>query len=657
MRGERRRRENEKKGRPLLEPVWRDHILEGQRVQKTPGGRKKGLIIAGAAAAVLLAAYLGLCAWVGASAAILPNVSVAGIDVSGMTAEQAQAALERAAAEEGKNVVVTLRYKDWSGSLTAADLEIDWGWAAELAQAQGRASFFTQGAQYLLHLAGQGGPVSLPRGGSGSQPALNSLLDQADREVGGSVTRAAYQVDGDRLKMTKGVTGIAVDREQTWPEVMDAFDEGFAQKFGRNEAGVVTLERELSVEETPPQEPEFEGIWRELYAEPENARMDPETYQITDHVVGVDFSVEALRSAYQSAGEGETFTIPLELEQPKETRESLEAKLFKDLLGEGTTRVSGSANRKFNVKLSAQACNEKILLPGEEFSYNTTTGSRTAAKGYLPAPVYVGGKSEDEVGGGICQTSSTIYYAVLHTNLEVVERKCHMYNTGYVDEGMDATVYYGSTDFRFKNSTDYPIKLVTESYDKGGNRYLTVKIYGTNADGIYAVPKSTTFDWVTPTTQYKADESIPRGTTKVDSKQNPYTGVKASTYRYIYDKDGSLLEKQEMGSSSYKMRPKTILYNPADGDPATWPNGVPPVPGAVDPGSAGDPGASTDPGATTDPGTTADPGTAEDPGVSTDPGAVTEPTDPEPSGAAGEEQTGGQTAGEDGQPSQDVALD
>ena len=112
---------------------------------------------------------------------------------------------------------------------------------------------------------------------------------------------------------------------------------------------------------------------------------------------------------------------------------------------------------------------------------------------------------------------------------------------------------------------------------RGGKRKLNVKIYGTNVDGIRAEPKSTVYETVSPTTQYKADESITQGTTKVDSKQNPYTGKSAQTYRYIYDRDGNLLEKQDMGKSVYKMRPKTILYNPADGDPATWPNGVPPV--------------------------------------------------------------------------------
>ena len=130
------------------------------------------------------------------------------------------------------------------------------------------------------------------------------------------------------------------------------------------------------------------------------------------------------------------------LTQPEETKQSLEAKLFRDLLGEGTTNVSGSSARKHNVKLSAQACNGVILMPGEVFSYNNTTGSRSASKGYLAAPVYSGDASVDEVGGGICQTSPTIYYAVLHTTLEIVERPAPMYSVGSVPDGMAATAHF-----------------------------------------------------------------------------------------------------------------------------------------------------------------------------------------------------------------------
>ena len=550
-----------------------------RELSKEPAGEqgraknKKIWMISGAAAAVLLGGYLGLCAWVSGSDRILPNVSVAGLDVSGMTAAEAETALSGAMAEHGSQIIGAVSYEDQLWSITAEEMGYGWRFAAESAGAVGRENFLTGGAVYLGQLLGRDHQISAPRWDC---TVLDDLVDLVEAETGGSVTEAAYQLDGEALVMTKGKTGQAIDRSQVQDSLWSAVEGAMEQKFSGME-GVVEVKNPLIPQETPPQEPDLQAIHDAVAVEPQNAQYTRETGAVADHVVGVDFDVEALKAAYEKAGEGETFSIPVTLTQPEETKQSLEAKLFRDLLGEGTTNVSGSSARKHNVKLSAQACNGVILMPGEVFSYNNTTGSRSASKGYLAAPVYSGDASVDEVGGGICQTSSTIYYAVLHTNLKIVERRAHRFNTGYVPEGMDATVYYGQTDFRFENSTNYPIKIVTSSYDQGGKRKLNVKIYGTNVDGIRAEPKSTVYETVSPTTQYKADESITQGTTKVDSKQNPYTGKSAQTYRYIYDRDGNLLEKQDMGKSVYKMRPKTILYNPADGDPATWPNGVPPV--------------------------------------------------------------------------------
>lgn len=553
--------------------------MSGQRIEKTPKGEhkkgRKGAVLAGVAAAVVLCGYLGLCAWAGGRDAILPHVSISGLDVSGMTQDQAADALKNALAEEsGDPITLNISCEGWSGQLSAADLAVDQEATVQAAMQAGEGPFLARGGQYLAHLLGAGSQVELAL--QDQQPALTTLLEDMERQVG-DVTMAHWQVSGQTLELTKGVTGLAADEDQAVQLLHQALDQGFAQKFGQGEQNV-TVDVDLPVTQTPPQEPDFDAVHQDVYTEPKDAALDGTTHEIVSESVGLDFDPAQLKAAYDQAGEGETVSIPLTVTQPKETKASLSAKLFRDLLGKGTTKVGGSAARKNNVALSAKACNGVILLPGEVFSYNGTTGSRSADKGYQAAPVYVGGASTDEVGGGICQTSSTIYYAVLHTTLEVVERRSHMYNTGYVPAGMDATVYYGSTDFRFKNNTNYPVKIVTESYDQGGSRYLTVKLYGTNETGTYAVPKSTTYDQVTPTTQYKADSSIPRGTTQVDRKQNPYTGVKAKTVRYVYNKDGSLKEEQTMGASTYKMRPKTIYYNPADGDPTTWVNGVPPQP-------------------------------------------------------------------------------
>lgn len=609
--------------------------MEGQHVEKKPGIPGKGPIIAAVVAGVLAAAYLGLCAWVGSLDVIFPNTSLAGLDVSGMTVEQAQEEADRLAEEGRDDISVTLSLKDWTGTVTAGEIDRCWQLEAERAWQRGREHFLTQGASYLACLMGNHQDVGLSW--TSVEPlAVVELIDQAEDTIGGGDLEASYTLNGDRLELTKGVTCTQVDFSAAWPGICTALEQSFASYFSAGETDAAAQTVELPVVESRPQEPDFDQIYSELHAEAVSAQVDPETLAVSDHVVGVDFDKAALKAAYEGAAEGETVSVPVTITQPKDTKASLQAKLFRDLLGEGTTRVSGSANRKHNVKLSAQACNGVVLMPGEEFSYNDTTGSRSAGKGYLPAPVYSGGNSVDEVGGGICQTSSTIYYAVLHTALEVVERHAHTYNTGYVTQGMDATVYYGAADFRFKNNTEYPVKVVTQSYDRNGNRYLTVKIYGTNEQGVRAVPKSEVFDRVDPVTQYKADPSVPQGTTKVDTKQNAYIGWSARTYRYLYDRDGNQIEKQDMGFSKYKMRPKTILYNPADGDPATWVDGKPPQPGGtVDPGTnpEGNAGGQTEkPGGTTDPGTSPDTGAEGEtkPDGSETPGTA-------PGGATGEE--------------------
>lgn len=595
--------------------------MEGQRVaKKEGGGGKLPWIITGAAVSVLAAAYLTTCAWVSGKDAILPNVSVAGIDVSNLLVEQAREKVEDTLAQEGKDITLTLAYEDLSESLSGADVAADVDESVRAARQIGHENFFAGGFQFLSHMLGASSqlPLVLPE----DEPAQAELVDRMEQAVNAAMADHGYQVEGDKLVMTKGAPVTTVNWENAKASMAEELQSAFTERFS-GESGQVEKTISLSASQSQQRDPDFEAIHREVYTQVKDAALDLDSMEITDHTVGLDFDVKALKEAYYAAKSGETFSIPLTVTQPKVTREDLGSHLFQDLLGEGTTTVSGSANRKHNVKLSAEACNNIILLPGEEFSYNNTTGSRTADKGYKNAPIYQQGQSVDDIGGGICQTSSTIYYAVLHTNLEVVERHCHQFNTGYVALGMDATVFYGSLDFRFRNSTDYPIKIVTDSYDSNGKRYLNVKIYGTNPEGVYAKPESVSYDKVTPTTVYSPDPNVARGTLVLDRKQYAYTGWSAHTYRYLYDKDGNQIEKQDMGTSKYKMRPHTYHYNPADGDPSTW----------VD----GKPSTSTDPGTTTpeNPGTTTpvDPGvtTPVDPGTDTpvDPG-TTQPADPEP---------------------------
>lgn len=566
--------------------------MRGQREAKSEGGNKLPWIIAGAAVGILAAAYLGTCAWAAGRQTILPNVSVAGVDVSNMTMEQAKSAIEDTVKQKGENISFTLSYEDIRESLTADQLAIDAGRSAQDAWSIGHGNFFAGGPRLVGHMLGMSGqvPLALPE----DDPALTDLMDRMEQAVNAAAGDHGYQVEGDKLVMTKGAPVVTVDWETAKAQVRENLQSALKNGLGSSGDGPAGSNLILFASRGEVEEPDFEAIRRAVYTEPRDASLDVNTMEVSDHAVGVDFDVETLKTAYRNAKSGERFSVPLTVTQPKVTREDLEGRLFRDLLGEATTRVSGSSARKTNVKLAAAACNEKILLPGEEFSYNNTTGSRSPDKGYLPAPIYAGGRSEDGVGGGICQVSSTIYYAVLHTTLEIVERHDHQFAVSYLDPGMDATVYYGSLDFRFKNNTNYPIKVVTRSYDNSkGVRYLEVQLYGTNEDGRYGKPSNAVFDKVAPSTAYKPDPNVARGTLVLDKEQYAYTGMKARTYRTICEADGTVVEKQDLGVSTYKMRPNTYFYNPADGDPSTWPNGKPPAPPSTDPGATvpADPGA------------------------------------------------------------------
>lgn len=125
-----------------------------------------------------------------------------------------------------------------------------------------------------------------------------------------------------------------------------------------------------------------------------------------------------------------------------------------------TTNYVNNANRTTNLKLACQAINGTIVYPGETFSFNSVVGKRTAAKGYKPATIFTGGSgTAQSIGGGICQVASTMFNAALIGNLGIVERHQHSQKVSYCPLGRDAAIYWGSEDFKFKNTTSYPIKI------------------------------------------------------------------------------------------------------------------------------------------------------------------------------------------------------
>lgn len=574
-----------------------------EAVEKRAGGtrlKKKGgiggplLTALALTAAVGGGAYLGLCAYAVNSDAIWRNTYVLNQDIGGLTADEAvqktEAALPDLAIglqlyDVDSGPVDTDSPDNLSASIPLSDLgaEVDAAALVDYADSSVRSGpFLTAGYRYLAS--------SLPR--NCTDPSAIRLdpaktAETAER-VAGKLSWPAlnteYDVEETALLVRTAMDGRAVDAEDL-EETLN----------GRAWAGTGVIS--LPCKTLPPARTmTAQDIHDAVSGEVKNAGYDLETNAITPEQAGADFDVPAAQAAMDAAEPGSTVRIAADIRLPSVTAEDLEELLFRDVLGEARTHVSGTAARISNVKLASAAFNGVVLNSGDVFSYNETVGQRTTAKGYKPAPAYVKGETVDEIGGGVCQPSSTLYLACLRANLEITERYAHRYVPAYIGKGMDATVSWGGPDYKFTNNTDYPIKIETV-YEKG---YLTVRILGTNLDGTYVKMtyeqlSSTPFEVV-----YEDDPALAPGEEVV--KVTPYTGYKGRTYRSVYAADGTLISREYEDTSDYKVRNRVILRGPAE-DPAA------PV---VNPDPGGPivdfPPVETDPGTITEP-PIQDPGT------------------------------------------------
>ncbi len=531
-----------------MEPIREAEVQTqpGKRLNEEPKKSGKGpLLIAGIVLAVLLAAYAGLCAYAGSLDTFYPNRHINGIDVGGLTVEQAQQRLETQLLKREITLV-----DDEGQSLTQLTVG-DLGYTAEDFSGDARfwknddrgVGFFKKGWAYVSTVTGRWpGGAHWP---DMDQAALSETASRLTEQLSEAPLDASGAVEGQSVRITKARDGRTP--QELRPLLADI------STYSANGYQIP-----VSFQTVPAKALTAQQLHDQLHGEMKNASYDAATDTIVPEQLGADFDVAAAQRAMDEAAPGETLTIAARIEQPEVTAADLKAVLFRDVLGEAKTHVSGSAGRIGNVKLSAQIINGLVLNSGETFSYNASVGKRTAARGFKPAPAYVRGETVDEIGGGICQTSSTLYLACLLSNLEITERYAHRFVPAYIAWGMDATVSWGGPDYKFTNNTLYPVKIVTK-YEKG---YLTVQILGTNVDGTYVKMSNEVLSKTPWETVYQEDASMAPGSPEV-VKVTPYTGYKVNTYQTIYDKDGKVIDSHFEASSSYKVRNKVVVRAPA----------------------------------------------------------------------------------------------
>jgi vancomycin resistance protein YoaR len=247
--------------------------------------------------------------------------------------------------------------------------------------------------------------------------------------------------------------------------------------------------------------------------------------------------------------------VAVETTAPKLTTDAARRMGITGVVGSYTTEYGGIPNRIHNVQLVSHLVDDKLIAPGTTFSFNRATGARTAAKGFLEAPVIINGEVTTGLGGGVCQVSTTVFNAAFEAGLPIVERTNHALYISHYPQGRDATVDYPDVDLQFRNDTGRWLLLRTFV----GDSSLTVTLYGTPT-GRKVV--STTAPLVAhgkPPVQKRVDGSLKPGAKVVDDRGVP--ALTTSVTRDVYSPNGKLLD-HDVWYSSYRGSPKLVRIGP-----------------------------------------------------------------------------------------------
>lgn len=473
---------------------------------------------------------------------ILNGIHVNGVDVSGLDASTAYKTLyDFLNTQKSKNIIV--KYQDYETTISLHQLEVNYDIqsAVNSAYGIGRSKNIFLNNYDILYSKFFNRNLSFETTFSASE--LDNIVTDIATKLPGKVKQPSYYIEDNQLILSSGSEGLSIDTNLLKEQIRLAII--------NQVCGIDVPVIDLTLTTQKPERINLEHIYQEIYKEPKDAYLKDN--KVYPEVNGIDFSISLEEAKTLLTEEKDEYIIPLKITTPSITIKDFGDKAFTDKLSRYTTRFDESnKNRATNINLASEKINELVLLPGEIFSYNKVVGARTISSGYKEAPIYINGTVADGVGGGICQLSSTLYNAILLANLEVVERRNHYFITSYVPASLDATVSYGSIDFKFKNTRNYPIKIVCNS----SNGVCSVEIYGIKEDVEYEVIIQSDITETIPfETKYKDTASLPLGSENIVVKGT--NGYKSEAYK-ILKLDGKVVSKTLLSKDSYHSMAREI---------------------------------------------------------------------------------------------------
>ncbi|CDE11667.1 vanW family protein [Clostridium sp. CAG:354] len=457
--------------------------------------------------------FLGITLYISSSDKIITGIYIKGVEVAGLTKEQA---IEKVT-NEFNNVLpnnLTVVHGEYETQLNLEDL----GTNLNIEEAVNRAynigrdsNIFKNMGTIIKNLVSIN---NLDLNVTVNTEQCTSILNDISTKLPDTVVQSSYYVEGNKLIITRGKSGNVVDVTPSIENIKNKIQD---LTYASSKIELVTVAKE-------PDAIDIDKIHNEIYKEPVNAYYTTNPYVVYPHENGVDFNISVDEANAMLNEVKDEYEIPLKYTAPSVTTNMIGTEAFPDLLAKFSTNYNArDTDRTTNLRLAAEKINGTVLMPGETFSYNTVVGERTIAAGYKEAAMYQNGEVVDGLGGGICQISTTLYNAVLYSNLEIVERRNHQFVPSYASAGRDATVVYGSIDFRFKNTRNYPVKILCTV--SGG--VAKCEIYGLKENPDYDVEITSR---VTQTTA---------------------TSIKSETYKTVRQ-NGQVISSERINKDTYK---------------------------------------------------------------------------------------------------------
>ena len=504
-------------------------------------GKKWGIIIATIVLLLLIIMFSTIFALINVNNnKILKGIFIEDIEVSDLTKEETQKMFEELISKKMENEIV-FKYKELETPITYEALEVKFNIENAIEQAYniGRDGNLFENNFNILKTWINGEKVKLDH--SIDEDAIRQVSENINNTSEDAVVEPSYYIEDNNIIITAGKNGIKVDEDMLKQEV--------DKNISINSDNSVVIE--VPVVSSEHGKIDLEKIHNEIYKEVKDAYYVQNPFTIYPEVNGVNFDMENAKTII--AENKEEYTIPLIITKAQKTTQDIGTEAFPDLLATFSTKYNaGDRDRTTNLILAAQKINGTVLLPGEEFSYNKTVGERTIEAGYKMAATFSNGKVVDGLGGGICQISSTLYDAVVMANLQITKRRNHQFITSYLPGGKDATVVWGSQDFKFINSRKYPVRITMSV--SGGT--ATAQVWGLKEEVEYDITiESQKTATIAYKTQYINDPSLPEGTQVV--KQNGSNGSKYEAYKVIR-LNGVVVSRTLLSKDTYNAKQKIV---------------------------------------------------------------------------------------------------